>query len=127
MLDRDAVCCESGKLDACGACDGTGLLVDAQNVYALFPTQALASTYVWLCAWAATLMHSCLMLLACGIPMSSHCAAASRNLAAWHPHEIEADCGSSLQHAVVSHVTTCCEYQACMSATQYANENSDQA
>ena len=32
VLDRDAVCCESGKLDACGACDGSGLLVDAQNV-----------------------------------------------------------------------------------------------
>ncbi len=32
VLDRDANCCESGKLDACGACDGTGLLIDVQNV-----------------------------------------------------------------------------------------------
>ena len=32
VLDRDANCCESGKLDACGACDGAGLLIDVQNV-----------------------------------------------------------------------------------------------
>ena len=34
VLDRDASCCESGKLDACGKCDGSGKLVDVQNVYA---------------------------------------------------------------------------------------------
>ena len=32
VLDRDAKCCEAGKLDACGACGGTGKLIDVQNV-----------------------------------------------------------------------------------------------
>ena len=32
VLDRNAKCCESGKLDACGACDGGGQLIDVQNV-----------------------------------------------------------------------------------------------
>ena len=29
-LDQFAHCCASGKMDACGVCDGTGLLVDVQ-------------------------------------------------------------------------------------------------
>ena len=31
-LDRHSTCCASGKLDACGACDGPAKAVDVQNV-----------------------------------------------------------------------------------------------
>ena len=30
-LDRNAECCTSGNIDACGACDGKAKLVDAEN------------------------------------------------------------------------------------------------
>ena len=32
VLDRHSTCCTSGKLDACGACDGPAQAVDVQNV-----------------------------------------------------------------------------------------------
>ena len=31
MLDRHSTCCTSGRLDACGACDGPARAVDVQN------------------------------------------------------------------------------------------------
>ncbi|KAJ7561289.1 hypothetical protein O6H91_03G022100 [Diphasiastrum complanatum] len=31
VLDRDGDCCESGKLDVCGVCDGFAIMVDAES------------------------------------------------------------------------------------------------
>ena len=31
VLDASARCCNSGKRDACGVCDGSALVVDVQN------------------------------------------------------------------------------------------------
>lgn len=33
ITDRNASCCTSGRLDACGQCDGPAKAVDVQNTY----------------------------------------------------------------------------------------------